>query len=430
MTSPCKIIGILDNGLEGLSQSALRDIQSADLVIGGARTLTMVESETKAHCEMRDLAGNIPKIPDWIRVAQNQGERVVVLATGDPLCHGIANFLGKKLDKDALQIIPNVSTIQIACARLGLPLQQVQIVSAHSKDMGDWHGEILHKSRHGLYPVLQAIQKGVDLAVFTSPENSPARIARMLRDEGYGDDYQISVAENLMRESERLHEKLQVSDAVNQKFSEPNILILHHLKNSAPTPLFGLADGEYKQRKPDKGLITKREVRAVSLARMQLQSDSLVWDIGAGSGSIGLEAASLCTSGFVYAMEKNEDDVAIIQQNRKALRRSNYSVVHGKAPAGLDDWPDPDAVFIGGSGGELDELIRLGLDRLRNNGWLVMNFVTFENLNTALETLKSVEADWDVTQLQVARSKPILDMNRLTSENPVWIVSARRSSNA
>ena len=119
-------------------------------------------------------------------------------------------------------------------------------------------------------------------------------------------------------------------------------------------------------------------------------------------------------------------DVAIAQANHAAAGISNYSLFHGKAPEQLAHWPDPDAVFIGGSGGELQELIRLVLQRLRQGGRLVMNFVTLENLASATATLDELQADWDVLQLQAARSKPILHMHRMAAENPVWLVCARQ----
>ena len=109
---------------------------------------------------------------------------------------------------------------------------------------------------------------------------------------------------------------------------------------------------------------------------------------------------------------------------------SNHTCVHGKAPEGLQAWPDPDAVFIGGSGGELSDLIHLVLTRLKPQGWLIMNFVTLENLSCAVETLKACGAQWDVLQLQASRSKPILHMNRTAAENPVWIVCAQQVAHA
>ena len=156
--------------------------------------------------------------------------------------------------------------------------------------------------------------------------------------------------------------------------------------------------------------------------------DAVVWDIGAGSGSIGLEAARLAPLGHVYAIEKNADDAANARANAARFRASNYTLTDGKAPEHLADWPDPDAVFIGGSGGELAALIELILGRLKPGGRLVMNFVTLENLASATQALSAANVSWDVVQLQASRSQPILDMHRMAAQNPVWIVTAARTA--
>ncbi len=252
----------------------------------------------------------------------------------------------------------------------------------------------------------------------------------MLVAEGLADHFRMAVAEHLLQADERIVADCAIADAALMRFAEPNMVLLWRTTAAPRHPLFGLADDRFRQRYPDKGLITKREVRAVSLARMQLCRDCIVWDIGAGSGAVGLEAARLCGDGYVYAIEKNSDDVAIAAENCRNLGIYNYSLTHGKAPQGMEQWPDPDAVFIGGSGGELDALIRLCLTRLKPMGWLVMNFVTFENVSIAMATLKALDVEyveWDITQLQASRSRPILDMYRLVAENSVWVVCATRT---
>jgi precorrin-6Y C5,15-methyltransferase (decarboxylating) len=266
--------------------------------------------------------------------------------------------------------------------------------------------------------------------VLTSPDNTPDRIARLLLAEGQGADFHLAVAERLQTADERVWADLAPEDAAQQTFADPNVVLLWRTTPRANPVRFGLADSDYQQRQPDKGLITKQEVRAVSLARLQLRADSVVWDIGAGSGSVGLEAARLCPQGHVWAIETNDADVEIARRNQRTFHVSNHTLVQGKAPEHLGGWPDPDAVFIGGSGGELGELIALVLRRLRVGGTLVMNFVTLENLATATQALAAAGAagsgiDWDVLQLQAARSKPILHMHRMAAENPVWIVCAR-----
>ena len=420
----CQIIGVLDDGVASLSRTALAHLKQAQLVIGGTRTLQLFSEYIDPAAQQRDLTGALTQVPEWIRAAQALNQRVVVLATGDPLCHGIAAYLASRLCIEAIQVLPNVSTLQLACARLGLPWQDMKFSSVHSKDAGDWvEGS---EPSHGLYALMRDIRQNDRLAILTSPFNTPDRIARMLITEGLADEFEMAVAERLCQPEERVISGMSIKAAAQMPFADPNVVLLWRCVMRPQPVLFGLPDASYQQRYPEKGLITKNEVRVVSLARMQLHANSVVWDIGAGSGSVGLEAARLCSQGHVYAIEKNVDDSAIVQGNRKNLGISNHTLVHGKAPEGLQHWPDPDAVFIGGSGGELAELIRLILLRLKPEGWLVMNFVTLENLSVAVDTLKTLGVAWDVVQLQASRSKPILHMNRMAAENPVWLVCAQK----
>lgn len=418
----CKIIGVLDNGINSLTPDALKAIQSANLVIGATRTLALF-SEQLNHAKQKDLTGHLKDVPLWITDALEAEQQVVVLATGDPLCHGIAGFLYKKLAGTYLQLIPNVSTIQLAFSSIGMSWQDAQIVSVHHKDAGEWQKGA--GPEHGFYALLQVVFNADKLAVLTGPENTPDRIARMLLLENIADQFTITVAENLLSADEKIIQGDAVESIAEQTFTGNDIVILQRKQKLKENILFGIQDSDFLQRKPDKGLITKREVRAVSLARMQLKSNSIVWDIGAGSGSVGLEAARLCHQGYVYAIEKNLADFEIASNNAKQLDIYNYQLINNKAPLGLEHWPDPDAIFIGGTGGELAELIKLCLQRLTNDGWLVMNFVTIENLTTAIATLKSLDCEWDMTQLQASRSQPILHMHRMQAENPVWIVSAK-----
>lgn len=410
----------MDNGCDSLSATALAHICAADVLVGSARTLRLFVDHYKKSADTYDISGSLSRVPEYIRSAQAAGRSVVVLATGDPLCHGIASFLQARLCVESCEVIPNTSTFQLACARFGMAWQNLKIVSVHAKDAGEWSANA--GAEHGLYPVLHAAQQHMRMAIFTSPANSPDRIARMLVQQELDGSLRMAVAQRLLQPTEKLLHDCAVDEVANMQFSDPNIVLLWRTE-AIPSPvLFGLEDSSFHQRKPEKGLITKREVRAVSLARMQLSSDSVVWDIGAGSGSVGLEAARLCPDGFVYAVEKNTEDAAIAEQNRRTLNIHNYRLQHAKAPEGLEQWPNPNAVFVGGSGGELDKLIQLCLSRLQPGGWLVMNFVTFENLSAATASLEARGAKWDITQLQAARSKPILHMHRLAAENPVWII--------
>ncbi|MFZ2303131.1 MAG: precorrin-6y C5,15-methyltransferase (decarboxylating) subunit CbiE [Gallionella sp.] len=421
MAKPCSIIGILDDGLVGLSDQARTKLAAATCVIGAARTLDLVAPHLAAQAKQHDMDGALLRVPEWTTAALSEGRKVAVLATGDPLCHGIASLLLDKIGAASIEILPAPSTMQLAFARLGRPWQQAQIISVHGKDAGEWTAGAT--PQHGLYALVRAVAEHDLLAVFTGPENNPSRIARALLAAGYGGELRLSVVARLLLPDEEVSAALTLADAAARKFASPNIVVIERIALQPRRALFGFADEEYAQRQPEKGLITKLEVRAVSLAKLGLTEDSIVWDIGACSGSVGLEAARIARRGHVWAIEKNAADAANARENAQRLRATNYTLLEGKAPDQLDTWPDPDAVFIGGSGGELSTLIQLVLFRMKPHGRLVMNFVTLENLATATGALAAAGAAWEVVQLQAARSQPILDMHRLAAQNPVWIVT-------
>jgi len=421
--NPTTLLGILDDGWAGLSDSARQRLATAEVVIGTGRTLDLVRPHLPATAEIFDMDGKLGQVPGWIRNAREQGKSAVALATGDPLCHGIASWLTGKLGRDGFEIIPAVSTLQLAFARLKTAWQDVKISTCHSADAGEWF--VGATPEHGLYKLMRAIALHPRVALFTGPENTPDRLARALITAGYGEDAKLSIACRLLLDDEVIHTCLTPAEAANMRFPQPNVVLVERMPDAAH-PSFGLEDLEYIQRSPEKGLITKQEARTLSLGKLRIKSDAVVWDIGAGSGSVGLECARLAPHGHVWAIEKNEGDAANARANAEKLRIGNYTLCESKAPALLDTWPDPDAVFIGGSGGELDELIRLILDRLKPGGRLVMNFVTLENLATATAALKACGAVWDVVQLQASRSQPILDMHRMAAQNPVWIVTSSK----
>ncbi|WP_295454259.1 precorrin-6y C5,15-methyltransferase (decarboxylating) subunit CbiE [uncultured Thiodictyon sp.] len=428
----CALIGILDDGWAGLADDARARLARAGCVIGAARTLALVAPYLAPGVRQRAMDGALAQVPAWVREAQADGLPVAVLATGDPLCHGIAGRLIAALGADALEIVPAPSTLQLAFARLKRPWQEVQVASCHGADSGDWDwvSGAEHGPDHGLYRVLRAVALHPVVAVFTSPANGPDRIARALLTLGYGADVRLSVAARLAGPDEALFPRLGLEEAAGQRFAAPNIAIVERVADQRQ--VFGLADGGFaKQDRTAQecaGLITKLEVRAVSLAKLALRPDSLVWDIGAGSGAVGLEASRIAYLGHCWAIEKESAQVADARVNARRLRAGNYSLFEGKAPVGLDAWPDPDAVFVGGSGGALDALIELIATRLRPGGRLVMNLIALENLAAATAALDRVGLSWDLIQLGVARSQPILGLHRLAALNPVWILTAFKES--
>jgi precorrin-6Y C5,15-methyltransferase (decarboxylating) len=428
--SPCTLIGILDDGWAGLSGLARERIAGAACVIGTARCLEMAEPHLSPGTHRLCMDGAVGQLPDWVRKAQAERRAVVVLATGDPLCHGLGTRLIGALGAESVEVLPAQSNLQIAFARLKRPWQSARIVSCHGTDAGEWMPGATPD--HGLYPVLRAVARHPLVAVFTGPENGPDRIARALLAAGFEDAIRLSVAACLCRPDESLYPDLLLADAAGRRFPEPNVLIVEHRLGSdgkeAAAPLLGLPDRCFARQRggEDVGLISKLEVRALALGRLALRPDSLVWDIGAGSGSVGLEASRIAADGHVWAIERDPARAADARANARRLRATNYSLFEGRAPDGLAGWPDPDAVFIGGSDGALEALIELAAARLRPGGRLVLTLIVVERLGSAIAALERAGLAWELTQLFAARSRPIGGLHRLAALNPVWMLAASR----
>lgn len=191
----------------------------------------------------------------------------------------------------------------------------------------------------------------------------------------------------------------------------------------------GLPDDAFEQRRPNKGQITKREVRAVSLYSLGLRQDSVVWDIGAGTGSVSVEAALIASEGQVYAIERDTDSLPLLEANVVNLGSDNIHIVNGEAPAALKSLPNPDSVFVGGSGGNLSEILEYANARLKPNGIIVVNLAVLERTSETYHLLKKLGLTAEITQVASSRGNEMPDgAVRLEALNPVFIVSGRRGN--
>ena len=185
----------------------------------------------------------------------------------------------------------------------------------------------------------------------------------------------------------------------------------------------GLPDEAFAQKRPLRGLITKSEVRAVSLYKLGLRRDSIVWDIGAGSGSVALEAAVIASDGMAYAVESDAECVELLRRNAVQLGPENVVVVAGEAPDALDDLPGPDCVFVGGSGGRLPEILECAASRINRRGRIVVNLAAIERVHEAQNCLESHGFEVELTMISASRGRRLPDgTKRLAAENPVFIV--------
>lgn len=393
-----KLIGIGDNGQESLLPQYRQWITDCEVLVGGERVLDFFPSFAG---EKIVIKGGLSSLVE--RLSQ-ETRKTVILASGDPLFYGIGGYLAKKL---TIEVYPYMSSVQLAFSKMGESWQDAYVTSIHGRPI------------KGL---AQRIDGKKKVALLTDADNNPNVLARYLKHFGMT-EYRAFVAENLQGADEK-YGWYSLDELEEAKFSPLNVVILQ--QTSAPKRYaLGIDDEAFSQRKPDKGLITKKEIRVLSLQAMQLQKDSTIWDVGTCTGSMAIEAGKLAPEGQVFAVEKNAPDLENCLQNQQKFR-VDITAIHSKAPAGLEQFPDPDAIFIGGTGGEMVELLQLCCTRLKANGRIVLNAATIENLYKAVEAFKACGFVVEILQAQLARSKPILDMTRFVPLNPIYIISAYR----
>ncbi len=279
-------------------------------------------------------------------------------------------------------------------------------------------------SAHGrpLEPVISRLLHAPGrAAILTDNCNTPDWIAARLLEAGFP-DCPAAVCERLADPRQRIV-RATLHEISTQQFDPLNVLLLLPAATSpAKERPFGLDDDELEHD----GLITHLEVRAVALALLRLRPGSVVWDVGAGSGSVALDAARIAWRGRVYAVERDVARSARLRRNVQRWGNTGIDVVEGEAPEVCKAWPDPDAIFIGGSGRRLVELIAYSAQRLQTGGRIVINLVTLELLQTALAALDVHGLTSEVRQVAVSRSRPLRGQTYLAALNPVYIVSAGR----
>ncbi len=407
MTSePLVVIGIGHDGAAGLSQEALTHIHRAKVLAGGVRHLAFFPDWQGERVVIdANLNGVIRQLRDAYRQV-----KTVVLASGDPLFYGIGRILTAHFPPESLCFLPHVSSVQLAFARLKTSWHDAHVLSLHGRPID------------ALRPALR--QGASKIALLTDATNDPAAIARLLLAHGH-DHYDLWVCEELGGAAERVTQ-WRPQDIGDTVFSPLNIVVLLRRPEAAmapPLPLLGLPEQRLAHRA---GMITKRDIRLLTLGYLVLHDRDALWDIGAGSGSVALEAARLSSSLDIYAIERDEGAIAHMAENIRTLATPHVQPIHGEAPEACADLPDPDAVFVGGSGGRLPDIISLLAKRLRPAGRVVMNCITLESFTTGWTLLN--EAPWQATatSVQLSHTVPLGAMHRFASDSPIFIIQATK----
>jgi len=414
VSTPAKIhiIGIGDDGLEGLTVAAKLLIDQADLLVGEKNALTAASDDATERLEIDGDFGRVVEI-----LTSKTDRRVVVLATGDPLFYGTARYLCDRLGKDRFEVLPHVSSMQLAFARV--------------KESWD-EAYLTNLATQTLDRAVEKTRSAEKVGLFTTEAIPPAAVAAALLQRKI-DYFTAYVCENLGSPDERVTHG-ELSDIAEQQFGPLNVMVLLRKPDVPDRPremlgrrLFGNPDEAFLQSQPKRGLLTPAEVRSVALAEMDLGATSTVWDIGAGSGSVGIEAAQIAAGGVVFAIEMDPEDYQLILTNAERFGVTNLNAILGKAPEAWDGLPDPDAVFVGGTGRAVGQIVEQAFQRLRSGGRLVASVGSVENVSALREALRGQQAEVDVWMINLARGTEQLEQMRFESLNPTFLFRVIKS---
>jgi precorrin-6Y C5,15-methyltransferase (decarboxylating) len=382
---PIAIVGVAG---EDLSKAARRAVEEAELVVGGSRLLEAWAPEAPKR---RVLAGGLEPVLDEIDAEPGT---VCVLASGDPGFFGIVRAMAERFGPDALDVHPAPSSVSLAFARLGLPWDDAVVVSAHGRPLAE---------------AVRAAAVAAKAAVLTSPDNPPEALAAPLLDLGAAVD-RVAVCARLGEPDETV-ETVDLEELGRRRWDPRSVVVLlrEPAVGAEPVLAWGRNPSQFEHRA---GMITKAEVRAVALGKLGVPATGVLWDVGAGSGSVAIECAGLAPELRVLALERRADDAARARANAGAHRVS-VEVIEGEAPGALGSMPDPDRAFVGGGGLPVLDAV---LARLRPDGRIVATFAAFDRAAAALDRLGHL------VQVGVSRAERLPGGGaRLAAENPVFV---------
>lgn len=413
ITPSITVVGVPEDGCLSLSSRAVNAVAAAQVVAGHPRHLAWFPQFEGTFLDMtQGFSGWLSQVVD----ASEEGS-VVVLASGDPLFFGIGNTLLKKLPSDELAFIPGLSSAQLAFARLGLPWEQASFLSCHGR------GELTAGS--GL---VSQMQQGELFAILTDSHNSPQKIAAHLQRYNQR-DWQLTVCEQLGGVAERV-QGFTVAELAssNLDFDPLNLVIAQY---QGPVKRWGghgqfAGDDKFLKRVPKAGLITKQAVRNLVVTGLGLQPNSTVWDIGVGSGSVAIEAAKFCWQGQVFALECNSECFAGIEANSQSHCVDNLTLIQTQAPEGLSELPAPDAVFVGGSRGQMAEILTQAWQHLRRGGTLMASAVTLNTVAEIYQWAKAAELNLECQLVNIAQTQPLAHYQRYQAQNPIHLFSVSK----
>ncbi len=377
-----------------LTAQARRTLDEADAVFCADRTQTMVGNP--AVC--RHLTPFSKALED-METLRAEGLRVAVLLSGDAGLYSMLPLLSERFGREALRVHPGVSSLQAFCARLGIPWQQARILSAHGKQLTP--SALCHTVRSGRMTLL-----------LLDAEHNPRWIRQSLKDGGL-ENADITVGERISYPDEC------IGPWEDREYDPLSVALIENRTAGWTPRAFALPDDAFIRGKTP---MTRREIRAQVAAELNLIPDAVIWDIGAGTGSVTVECALQCPFGRVYAVERDPDALKLIEENIRQFHLQNVDVVAGSAPKALENLPAPTHVFLGGTGGHAAEILAL-LEKLDTPVRLCGTAVTLESIRVFFDLLQK-KKNFSAVQIAVSRTELMGGYHMLRAQNPVFVLSA------
>lgn len=419
------IVGI---GYKPLEPRARRAIATAGAILG-SRRLCEVFARYPLYAKARERVLRIDSVDETMRHIREAFEagtkEIVLLGSGDPFFFGIGRRAVQEFGRETVEIIPDLSSLQVAFSRAKEPWDDALLISLHAGPNPDKRRRL----RYDLADVPGLLETHDTLGILTDKEHGPSVIAAFLAASApRPGELLLYVGEKMGYRDERMTSGT-VEEIAAMSFVDPNVLIIKREIGAPPGPLksglprFGLREEEIDH---SRGLITKDEVRAVSIHALRLPESGVLWDVGSGSGSLSLEAARLSPGLKVFSIEKDEEQIRLLERNRSTFGVQNITVVAGTAPEALSALPSPDRVFLGGSGGMMAGIIDLFSRRMKR-GIAVVNAATLETLTEASTALEKAGFQVKVSEVSIARSRPLAGKRLMAALNPIFVITGEKS---
>ncbi len=396
------VIGAGIAGHEGFTPHALDLIERSEILFGAERLLQLFPEYRGEKVVIDD-----DNLGMMLGRLQTLAGPAVVLASGDPLFFGVGRFLLRNLTGGQIEFLPNVTSVQYAFAKIREPWDDTVFISTRDR---------------GIKKVVDRIVANDKAAVLTDAVSTPAMVGQELLNRRRS-GYKAYLCENLGTAEERIR-VTDIRGLLGLEVAPLNLLILikeYEEDAHLYVPTLGIPDDEFVSIKK---LITKEEVRVITLAKLKLRHDMCLWDVGAGSGSLCIEADHLLPNGRIFAIERNEDCRQFIKDNLRKFNTRNVTLIEGDAPACLEELPDPDRVFIGGSGGHLWDILESVDQRLASGGRMVLNAITLDTLTAANEFFGNAGYQVEVVTVNIARTRPHSNYKMFEAYDPVYVVTA------